>query len=259
MAEHSRISLVFPEWKRIALFISVVGTAVVTILSIIIVTTSYLYWKPRNQLAQSFDLQKLERANADQDRVRLEEISSHFINALLSAEDPNFYTHNGIDYKRIRSAVWKNMRKSDISEGASTITGNLVRLAFAEELKQRLPSPLVNICLIQRVEDKLDKEQILELYSNRIYFGSGYYGIRAAAGGYFGKSPKSLSVSESAALAGMIRNPLYRSPRLYPESCRMTRDSILTLMQTYGYIDLETLKIAKRNPVVAVSEPGNRK
>lgn len=216
---------------------------------------AFFYLKPRYDLAQTFDLSELEEVEVAsrifdrkgkelgrifvQNRrpVSLDNVSDHFVHALLSAEDSRFYEHDGVDYIGIIRALYYGLRSNSINQGASTITQQLARQTF--ELKDRtLSRKFTEIFLAQRIERRVaSKQRILELYINRIYFGSGYYGIAAASEGYFGKDPEHLSVVEAATLAATIPNPYHRSPRSFPEVSMKWRNHILDRMAVEGYID----------------------
>lgn len=219
---------------------------------------AYFYLKPRYNLAQSFDLSELDEieiASRILDRngkelgrifvqnrrpVSLDNVSDHFVNALLAAEDSRFYQHDGVDYIGIIRAAYHGLKSKGINQGASTITQQLARQTF--ELKDRtLSRKFTEIFLAQRIERRVgSKQRILELYMNRIYFGGGYYGIAAASEGYFGKAPDRLSLAEAATLAATIPNPYHRSPRSFPEASIRWRNHILTRMEVEGYIDAST-------------------
>lgn len=219
---------------------------------------AFFYLKPRYDLAQTFDLSALEEVEVAsrifdrngrelgrifvQNRrpVSLDNVSPHFVHALLSAEDSRFYQHDGVDYIGIIRALYHGLRSNGINQGASTITQQLARQTF--ELKDRtLSRKFTEIFLAQRIEKRLNsKQRILELYINRIYFGSGYYGIAAASEGYFGKDPEHLSVVEAATLAATIPNPYHRSPRSFPEVSKKWRDHVLARMAAEGYIDQDS-------------------
>jgi penicillin-binding protein 1A len=225
---------------------------------------AFFYCKPRYDLAHSFDLSELEKVEVAsrifdrngqelgrifvQNRrpVTLDDVSDHFVNALLAAEDSRFYEHDGVDYIGITRALYYALRSKKLNQGASTITQQLARQTF--ELKDRTISrKITEIFLAQRIERTIDsKQKILELYLNRIYFGSGYYGIASAAEGYFGKDPSRLSVVEGATLAATIPNPYHRSPRSFPETSKRWRDHILLRMEEEGFIDADTRDRARK-------------
>jgi membrane carboxypeptidase/penicillin-binding protein len=231
---------------------------------------AYFYLKPRYDLAQTFDLSELEEievASRIFDRngrelgrifvqnrrpVPLDGVSKHFVDALLAAEDSRFYRHDGADYVGILRALYFGLRTKNINQGASTITQQLARQTF--ELKDRTVSrKFTEIFLAHRIERHFaSKQRILELYVNRIYFGSGYYGIAAASEGYFGKDPQHLTVVEAATLAACIPNPYHRSPRSFPEVSKKWRNNVLARMAKEGYIDDDTSTRLQRADVPTV-------
>ena len=155
--------------------------------------------------------------------VTIDNISPSMINALVAQEDKNFWTHHGWDPVGIVRAAREALAAGGkANQGASTITQQLARNAY--DLERRIEArggskyerKIVEIFLARRIEDKYDKRQIMEFYLNRIYFGRGYYGIRAASLGYFGKEPADLTVRESACIAALIKNPENSNPRQNP-------------------------------------------
>ncbi|MDF1862910.1 MAG: transglycosylase domain-containing protein, partial [Verrucomicrobiales bacterium] len=170
----------------------------------------------------------------------LDDVSDNFINALLAAEDSRFYEHDGVDYWGILRAVYYAVRSKEWNQGASTITQQLARQTF--ELKDRTVSrKITEIFLARRIEEEVgSKQKILEFYINKIYFGSGYYGIASASEGYFGKEPGRLSVIEGATLAAAVPNPYHRSPRSFPETSMRWRNHVLARMNAEGFIDNDT-------------------
>lgn len=262
--------------RRIVMWLKVSGFLCVLALVVALIGAvgAYFYCKPRYDLAHSFDmteLDDLEVASQIFDRngkelgriyvqnrrpIPLEEVSKNFVNALLAAEDGRFYEHDGVDYIGIVRALYQGMLEKELTQGASTITQQLARNTF--DLKERsLSRKVTEAFLARRVESELNsKQKILELYINRIYFGAGYYGISAAAEGFFGKDAKNLSLSEAATLAGVVRNPYYRSPRKFPDASKKTRNSVLYRMYADGYIDENEMKRAQDNPIRTV-EKGN--
>ncbi|MDF2376536.1 MAG: transglycosylase domain-containing protein [Verrucomicrobiales bacterium] len=248
--------------RRIIFWLKFTGFCFVLFLvvGIIGLAGAFFYCKPRYDLAHSFDLSELEKVevasrifdrNGDelgrifvQNRrpVTLDGVSDNMVNALLAAEDSRFYEHTGVDYWGILRAVYYAARSKEWNQGASTITQQLAKQTF--ELKDRTMSRKVTeVFLAQRIEKALgSKQKILELYLNRIYFGSGYYGIASASEGYFGKDPSRLSVAEGATLAACIPNPYHRSPRSFPETSIRWRNHVLARMEAEGYIDKDTLK-----------------
>src|SRR5688572_6459025 len=161
--------------------------------------------------------------------VPLRSVSKHFINALLAREDARFWEHQGIDFRGIMRAAVTNFRTGETRQGASTITQQLARNAL--ELRgKNLDRKALEAVLAQRIEKNYRKEEILELYVNRIYFGSGFYGIETAARGYFAKPAAELTLGESALLAGLIRSPTKLSPIKDLEAAQTERNVVLDRM-----------------------------
>ncbi len=158
--------------------------------------------------------------------------------AVVSAEDNRFYTHSGSDPRGILRAALKNLRSNKVRQGASTITQQLARNTFP--LKGRtFGRKVLEIYVARRIETTLTKDQIMEYYLNRIYLGSGLYGVEAASKGYFGKPVRELSMGECAMLAGIIKSPNNLSPWQHKEAAQAARDFVLGRMVDEGYASRE--------------------
>ncbi len=181
--------------------------------------------------------------------IPIAEVPEIFIDALRAGEDQRFDTHDGVDYIGVVRAAYLNWKAGETTQGASTITQQLARNAYDLEGERRkynesgIQRKMVEAFLARRIEKHYKKREILEFYLNRIYFGSGYYGIRSASLGYFGKEPIGLTALESAAIVGCIKNPSNLSPINDPEGNRDSRNLVLGRM-----VDLHAIssKEAKR-------------
>ncbi|WP_367874275.1 transglycosylase domain-containing protein [Luteolibacter sp. Populi] len=169
--------------------------------------------------------------------IPIAEVPQIFIEALKAGEDQRFMVHTGVDFIGVARAVWLNAQAGETTQGASTITQQLARNAYDLEAERKvrgesgMERKIVEAFLARRIEKHFrSKPQILEFYLNRIYFGSGYYGIRSASLGYFGKEPKDLTALESAAIVGCIKNPTGLSPLNNPEGNRKSRNLVLGRM-----------------------------
>lgn len=168
--------------------------------------------------------------------ISIKDVPKIFIDALRAGEDQRYLTHNGVDYIGIVRAAYLNWRAGETTQGASTITQQLARNAYDLETERKrrgesgLQRKAVEAFLAMRIEKRYSKDEILEFYLNRIYFGSGYYGIRSASLGYFGKEPRDLNAIESAAIVGCIKNPSNLSPLNNPEGNRKSRNLVLGRM-----------------------------
>jgi len=189
-------------------------------------------------------------AGANRLKVSLNEISPLFIDALLAREDARFYQHPGVDWRGILRALVRDMLSGSAKEGASSITQQLARNSLplgGRTLSRKLLEAMVAL----RIEQQFTKQQILELYINRIYFGAGCYGVETASQAYFGKNASKLNLSEAALLAGVIRSPNRFSPLKNPEGAAQQRDAVLDRMVEVKKIsaaDASQAKLAKVNP-----------
>jgi penicillin-binding protein 1A len=189
--------------------------------------------------------------------VPLDKVAKTFINALLAREDARFWEHHGVDSRGIVRAAMTNLRSRTVRQGASTITQQLARNAF--QLRGRtLDRKALEAALAQRIEQQFTKEQILELYVNRIYFGAGFHGIEAAARGYFGKPAAELTLGESALLAGIIRSPNKLSPTRDLDAAIAERDVVLDRMTELRLITREDASRARASRIAIVTKPAIR-
>ena len=168
--------------------------------------------------------------------VELARMSPHLVNAVIAVEDTRFYDHDGIDGIRVIGAVLTDIRKRRAAEGASTITQQLARVSFLTRDKT-LRRKVREAILAQQIERMYSKEEILEIYLNKVYFGDGLYGAEAAARGYFGKPASDLTVAEAAMLAGIIRTPSAANPTTDLERATQRRNLVLKLMRQQGFIE----------------------
>ena len=176
--------------------------------------------------------------SSDKKIISTSYLQPHTLNAFISIEDKRFYEHNGYDLKRIVKASIVNLKNGSKSQGASTITQQLVKnlLLNSEKTYSR---KFKEIMLAIKTEKNFSKDEILNMYLNSIYFGSNAYGIENASNLYFNKSASELDINESAILAGIIKSPVYYSPINYPDNCFKRKNIVLQQMYNNGYISLE--------------------
>lgn len=165
----------------------------------------------------------------------LAQIPKSFINAVIAVEDARFFEHPGLDFVGIARAAWTNLRRGGRVEGASTITQQLARSLFLSSERTFLRK-IKELVLAYKIELILNKEQILELYLNQIYFGQGAYGIAAATQTYYGKELKALTLPEAALLAGLPKSPNNYSPMRSPERAKKRQEHVLSRMEDAGFI-----------------------
>jgi penicillin-binding protein 1A len=187
-------------------------------------------------------------AGANRLIVTLNEVSPAFIDALLAREDTRFFQHNGIDFYGVGRALMRDIVSHSAKEGASSITQQLARNSLplgGRTLSRKLLEAMVAV----RIEHEFTKQQILELYINRIYFGAGCYGIETASQAYFGKHAAKLDLPESAVLAGLIRSPNRFSPLRNPDGAALQRDAVLTRMVELKKISAAQARAAKASHI----------
>lgn len=185
--------------------------------------------------------------------VPFDQVSNNFVNALICREDTRFYQHLGVDPIGIARAIVRNLLMGGMREGASTLTQQLARNSFPLGGKN-LHRKLLEAALSFRIETELTKEQILEYYMSRIYFGSGYYGIETASLAYFGKHASQLDLSESALLAGLIRSPTRFSPFNDLQGSIAQRNVVLKRMLDLGYLTSAQMLEAMREEIHLANE-----
>jgi penicillin-binding protein 1A len=179
--------------------------------------------------------------------VKLKDMPPHLIQAVLATEDRRFYYHYGFDPIGITRAIIRNQRAGRVVEGGSTVTQQLVKVLFLKP-DRTYWRKIEEVLLALSLEYRFEKEQILELYLNRIYFGAGNYGVEAAAQHYFGKSVASLDVYECAMLAGLIRAPNFYAPTTDLQRSLDRGRVVLNAMRSYGDITLAEYNAALANP-----------
>src|SRR5215510_2543188 len=187
-------------------------------------------------------------AGANRLKVSLSEVSPYFITAVLAREDSRFYDHKGIDWRGIMRALVRDITSGSAKEGASSITQQLARNSLplgGRTLSRKLLEAMVAL----RIEKQFTKQQILELYVNRIYFGNGCYGVETASQAYFGKSASKLNLPEAALLAGLIRSPNRFSPLKNPEGAAIQRNAVVDRMVALKKLSPADAEAAKRAKV----------
>ena len=182
--------------------------------------------------------------------IHYQDIPERYIDALLAAEDEEFYSHNGVSIKGLMRAASHLLITGEKKSGGSTITMQVTRHFFLNK-KKHFKRKFNEILLALRIEEELNKAEILELYVNVMFMGSRAYGIQAAAETYYGKDVADLSTAQLATLAGLYKAPSIWNPLSNPERAKERRDWILHRMMDIGKIDEDTLNQALSEPVTA--------
>ncbi len=190
------------------------------------------------------------------DYIEISKLNKNTLNAFISIEDKRFYSHNGIDYKRIIGALINNVKSMSFKEGASTITQQLVKnthLTSDKTLKRKF----AEIKITMQLEKEYEKDEILEKYLNTIYFGNGAYGINSASKLYFNKSASELTLNEACLLAGIIKSPAKYSPIDNYDSAIERKNLVLKTMVNNNFISNSEFDSNKELPIKIYTEKEN--
>jgi len=227
-------------------------------------------------MAKQFDLERLERMESasliydrkgglmgkiyiqNRDPVPYDKLPQLLVQAVVSTEDQRFWDHDGVDYLGVARAAIANWTSGRIRQGASTVTQQLARNSF--DLKERTyRRKLLEIALAHRIEENFPKEKIMELYLNRVYFGSGLYGAEAAARGYFGVPASAISAGQAAMLAGLLKSPNSLSPWTNRQAAQDNRNFVLAQMRSMGFLTSKAYEEAVAVPLVVRQRPDPNK
>lgn len=218
------------------------------------------YYKP-DIVTQIFDMKGLPVAQFYTERripLSRDEIPDLMVNAILAAEDSDFFKHPGFDFTGILRALLVDIKTGRMSQGASTITQQLARLLFLSQEKT-FSRKLKEALLAVKIEQRYSKDDILVLYMNQCYFGHGAYGVESAARTFFDTSVVELSPAQCALLASLLKNPSFYSPFRHPDRAVSSRDRVLKRMLENGFIseDLYNAAVNESLDVVSGNETGN--
>lgn len=213
------------------------GTLLALLLAVGVAAAGYLGWQGwQLYLSASATVPvggMYETISAQAGFTPLSEMPQTYIDAVIAVEDRRFTSHNGIDLLAIARAAWMDIRTQSLAEGGSTITQQLAKNELFTQEK-RFARKAAEVFAARDIEKVYSKQQIFEMYANTIYFGSGYYGIAAAAAGYFGKTPAELTDYEAVLLAGLPNAPSVYSPSENPALARRRAEKVLDRMVKCG-------------------------
>jgi penicillin-binding protein 1A len=176
------------------------------------------------------------------------------INAVVSAEDADYFNHEGIDYRGMLRAFLENVLRGRTAQGGSTITQQVVKTMLLTP-ERTLRRKVQEIILARQLSQKLSKEEVLALYLNQIYYGHGRYGCEEAARYFFGKSVRDVNLAEAALLAGLPQSPERLSPRKHPDAAKTRQRYVLGQMAARGYVDQKTADRVAAEPIRLAPEP----
>ena len=254
-----------PAAQRPAI-VAVVAVAIAVVAWTVVVATAWFTWDAtmrlpgRNDLAGISDMARSTTLydrdgqpaftifKEQRNEVPLERVSPNVVKAVVAVEDQRFYEHGGVDLVRVVAAAIANVRSGRRAQGGSTITQQLARQSFLSRDKT-FRRKLKEMLLAAEIEHRHTKQQILELYLNKVYFGDGFHGIEAASLGYFGKHASDLDVAQAALLAGLVQSPSAYAPSYNLERAVARRNVVLQAMRDTGAIDGPAYERARQEPV----------
>lgn len=182
--------------------------------------------------------EKIEQIRSEENYVKISEVPEMYKKAVVSVEDHRFYKHHGIDIIAIGRATFNDIKAFSFAEGGSTITQQFAKNTYFTQEK-KITRKIAETFLAFKLEKDYEKDEILEIYINTIYFGNGYYGIKEAAMGYFGKLPKDLTDSECIMLAGIPNAPSVYSLTENPELAKQRQKQVMAKMIRYKSLTKE--------------------
>jgi penicillin-binding protein 1A len=188
--------------------------------------------------------------------LSLKELPSYVPKAFVAIEDRRFYEHYGVDPFGIARALIANVLHRGVAQGGSTLTQQLAKNLFLTQ-ERTITRKLQEVLLAVWLERKFTKTQILELYLNRVYFGSGSYGIEQASLHYFGKSARQMTIGEAAMLAGLVKSPSRLAPNRNFDAAEKRAKMVLSAMADLGFISNANEKLAIAKPPRVVAQAGN--
>lgn len=248
----------------LAIFLAILSLILTALASFFIITAGSNLQPQKlvdyNKTISVFDdqSQKIEDAayETKQRSVKIANLNDHTIKAFIASEDRNFYSHNGLNYKRMLKAAYKNVVSRSFKEGASTISQQLIKNTHLNNDK-KITRKLKEIKLTKQLERRYSKDEILEMYLNTIYFGHNCFGLQNAANFYFAKPASQLTLEQSATMVGLLTSPNNFSPYKNPQKSILRRNTVLKNMLDCSFIDRETYEETVALPL-SVAPEGNR-
>lgn len=215
------------------MIVKLVKKLLITLLIIVIITIGviiYLGYNMYNTAISKISISdKIQELQSSEDYIKIENLPDSFKNAVIAVEDHRFKNHNGFDIISTTRALVTNVKDGDLSEGGSTITQQLAKnMYFTQE--KLFVRKIAELFVAFDIESNYSKDDILELYVNTIYYGSGYTGIKKASMGYYEKMPNELTLYEATMLAGLPNAPSAYSPKKHIELAHKRQNQVLSAM-----------------------------
>lgn len=206
---------------------------ILIILSILAIYIGQGYKMYKNALDDKPLEEMVQEIRNQKSYTKISNIPDIYKDAVIAVEDHRYYDHKGIDIIAIGRALLNDIRAKELIEGGSTITQQLAKNMYFTQDKT-LTRKIAEVFMAKKIESNYNKEEILELYVNYIYYGSGYYDIKSASLGYFDKEPQDLTEGESIMLAGIPNAPSVYNPKVSPRLARERQKQVIDKMIKYG-------------------------
>lgn len=206
---------------------------ILIILSILAIYIGQGYKMYKNALDDKPLEEMVQEIRSQKSYTKISNIPDIYKDAVIAVEDHRYYDHKGIDIIAIGRALLNDIRARELVEGGSTITQQLAKNMYFTQDKT-LTRKIAEVFMAKKIESNYNKEEILELYVNYIYYGSGYYDIKSASLGYFDKEPQDLTEGESIMLAGIPNAPSVYNPKVSPKLARERQKQVIDKMIKYG-------------------------
>ena len=217
------------KFLKIVFFI----TLIITSIALLFIGNGYKMYKEAIEEISIED--KIKEIKSKENYTEISDLPQTYINAVLSIEDHRFYKHFGIDLIAIGRATINDIKAMDFVEGGSTITQQLAKNIYFTQDK-KFERKIAEVFMAFKIENKCEKDEILELYLNTSYFGDGYYTVREASLGYFGKEPNKMTDYEAIMLAGIPNAPSVYAPTVNFNLASQRQRQVLEKMVQYDYI-----------------------
>ena len=228
----------------------IILSIIITILLIIIFIFGYTFFRGysmyKDEINQISIKDKFSKIQEKEHFTKIDEVPKIFKDAIISVEDKRFYKHRGIDILSIGRAVITDLKTHDFTEGGSTITQQIAKNEYFTQSKN-FYRKVAEIFVARDIEKEYSKDDILEIYFNTNFYGSGYYGIYDAAVGYYEKQPSELTDYEATLLAGVPNAPSVYSPKVNLYLAEKRQDVVLRKMVEEGYLSEKKMKEIQEN------------
>lgn len=219
--------------RRLLLFILVI---IIIVGSVLYLNGNKLYKEKLSEISLE---NKVSSVREDSNFVKLNSLPTYYKDAVVSVEDRRFYSHRTIDFIALARATFSNIKQKDFKEGGSTITQQTAKNLYLIEEKDVSNRKVAEFLIGRDLEKKYNKDEILELYVNTIYFGDGYYGIQEASKGYFEKDAKDLTLYEATMLAGVPNAPSLYAPTINFHLTQSRQKKVVSSMVETGTLSQE--------------------